>query len=179
MNRPALNTRISKRQQALLSRIRSDGEAGVNTLAESFNVTPQTIRRDLNRLCNLRLLLRVHGGAMAPGGLTQSEQMVNLDYNTRNLLEHESKNTIGKRAAQIIPNDASLFINIGTTTERVAQHLIDHLGLFVITNNINIANTLRCSHAIKVMTAGYSRRCHGRFYQSVQVGLRRDWLFRN
>jgi DeoR family glycerol-3-phosphate regulon repressor len=91
---------------------------------------------------------------MAPGGLTQSEQMVNLDYNTRNLLEHESKNTIGKRAAQIIPNDASLFINIGTTTERVAQHLIDHLGLFVITNNINIANTLRCSHAIKVMTAG-------------------------
>jgi len=154
MNSPVLHTRISKRQQAMLSRIRNEGEAQVNTLSEYFDVTPQTIRRDLNRLCNLRLLLRVHGGAMAPGGVAQSEQLVNLDYNTRNLLANEAKDTIGKRAAQTIPNDASLFINIGTTTESVARHLIEHLGLFVITNNINIANTLRCSHAIKVMTAG-------------------------
>lgn len=154
MNRSASDTRISKRQQALLAHIRSEGQGRVDLLAKSFKVTPQTIRRDLNVLCNLRLLLRVHGGAVAPGGTSHSEQLVNLDYQTRCLLGFEAKDAIGKLTAGIIPNDASLFINIGTTTERVAQHLIDHLGLLVITNNINIANTLRRCKPIKVMTAG-------------------------
>ena len=146
--------RISKRQQAVLSQIRTHGKGQVETLAQSFKVTPQTIRRDLNRLCDLRLLVRVHGGAIAPGGTSQAERAVNLDYNTRRLLGAEAKQKIGQRVAEIIPNDASLFINIGTTTERVADALTDHIGLFVITNNINIANTLRRSSAIEVMTAG-------------------------
>lgn len=154
MNRSVSDIRISKRQQALLAYIRSEGKGQVDLLAKSFRVTPQTIRRDLNILCSLRLLLRVHGGALAPGGAAESEQLVNLDYHTRRLLAFEAKGTIGKLAASIIPNDASLFINIGTTTECVAQHLTDHLGLFVITNNINIANTLRRNKSIKVMTAG-------------------------
>lgn len=154
MNQPASDARISKRQQALLAHIRSEGRGQVDMLAASFKVTPQTIRRDLNVLCNLRLLLRVHGGAVAPGGAARSEQLVNLDYQTRCLLGYEDKDAIGRLTAGIIPNDASLFINIGTTTERVAQHLVDHLGLLVITNNINIANTLRRCKSIKVMTAG-------------------------
>ncbi|MGI9317209.1 MAG: DeoR/GlpR family DNA-binding transcription regulator [bacterium] len=154
MNRSAIDTRISKRQQALLAHIRNKGSGQVDLLAKSFKVTPQTIRRDLNVLCNLRLLLRIHGGAVAPGGVAESEQLVNLDYQTRSLLGAEAKDEIGKLAAAIVPNDASLFINIGTTTERVAEHLVDHLGLLVITNNINIANTLRRCRPIKVMTAG-------------------------
>jgi len=59
-----------------------------------------------------------------------------------------------KRAAGLIANDSSLFINIGTTTERVAEHLKDHTGLLVITNNLNVVNTLRSSESIDVMTAG-------------------------
>ncbi len=154
MSIPVTDARISKRQQALLAHVRNEGRGQVEHLATIFKVTPQTIRRDLNALCQLRLLLRVHGGAVAPGGGAESEQLVNLDYSTRRLLGYEAKNAIGKRCAQIIPNDASLFINIGTTTESVAKYLTDHVGLFVITNNINIANTLRRSESIKVMTAG-------------------------
>ncbi len=154
MNNPVTDTRISKRQQALLAHIRTEGTGQVDSLASFFEVTPQTIRRDLNILCHLRLLLRVHGGAVAPGGTAESERLVNFDYGTRRMLGYEAKEVIGKRTAKIIPNDASLFINIGTTTESVAKHLIEHLGLFAITNNINIANTLRRSYAIKVMTAG-------------------------
>jgi len=154
MNKAVTNARLSKRQQALLGHIRTNGKAMVEVLAQQFSVTPQTIRRDLKLLCDLRLLMRVHGGAVSPGGTSESERLVNLDYSTRCLLGSEAKDAIGKHVASIIPNDASLFINIGTTTERVAQHLIDHIGIFVITNNINIANTLRRSSAIKVMTAG-------------------------
>lgn len=146
--------RISKRQQALLAHIRTHGKGLVDQLANQFEVTPQTIRRDLNILCNLRLLIRTHGGAVAPGGAAESEQLVNLDYPTRKMLGFNAKQQIGRRVAGLIPNDASIFINIGTTTEQVAEHLTDHLGLQAITNNINIANTLRLSSAIRVMTAG-------------------------
>ncbi len=53
------------------------------------------------------------------------------------------KQAIGRAAADLIPNNASLFINIGTTTEAVGEALLDHKDLMVITNNINVANRLR------------------------------------
>jgi len=150
----AASPKLSRRQQALLGQIRSAGKGHVDILARSFGVTPQTIRRDLNVLCRLRLLLRVHGGAVAPEGTPAPERLSNIDYATRRLLGFEGKLSIGRHAAGLVPNDASLFINIGTTTEHVAECLTDHLGLFVISNNINIANTLRRSESIRVMTAG-------------------------
>lgn len=146
---------ISERQRALLAHIRSHGSGLVESLAEQFQVTPQTIRRDLNILCNRKLLQRVHGGAVAPDDATSyGPERVNLDYSARLLINPEGKDRIGSLTARIIANGASMFINIGTTTERVAFHLTKHSGLLVITNNINIANTLRRSKAIRVMTAG-------------------------
>lgn len=153
-SRSVVSPTLSPRQQALLGQIRSSGRGDVEGLARSFDVTPQTIRRDLGVLCRLRLLLRVHGGAVAPGGVSQSDQLVNIDYDTRRLLGFEAKLAIGRLASRIIPNDASLFINIGTTTEQVANNLVNHLGLFVISNNINITNTLRRCESMQVMTAG-------------------------
>lgn len=132
------------------------GEVEVDPLAASFRVTPQTIRRDLNQLCDLRLLQRVHGGALVHDGVE------NLGYAARSHLAAAEKDAIGKRAAELILNDSSLFINIGTTTERVAEHLKDHRGLLVITNNLNVVNSLRHSETIDVMTAGGTvRRADG------------------
>jgi DeoR family glycerol-3-phosphate regulon repressor len=139
---------LSQRQKAILEHARIHGEVEVDPLAESFKVTPQTIRRDLNQLCNLRLLQRVHGGALVHGGVE------NLGYAARSHIAAEEKNTIGKRAAKLIASDSSMFINIGTTTELVAEHLKNHTGLLVITNNLNVVNTLRKSESIEVMTAG-------------------------
>lgn len=139
---------LSGRQRAILEHARIHGEVEVDPLAESFKVTPQTIRRDLNQLCDLRLLQRVHGGALVHDGVE------NLGYAARSHIAAEEKNTIGKLAAELITNDSSLFINIGTTTELVAEHLQNHTGLLVITNNLNVVNTLRTSQSIEVMTAG-------------------------
>jgi DeoR family glycerol-3-phosphate regulon repressor len=139
---------LSGRQNAILEFAREHGEVEVDPLAESFDVTPQTIRRDLNQLCDLRLLQRVHGGAIIHDGVE------NLGYAARKQMAADRKNLIGKRAAELIGNDSSLFINIGTTTEWVAEHLQKHTGLLVVTNNINVVNTLRSSKSIDVMTAG-------------------------
>ncbi|MBS1164682.1 MAG: glpR 4 [Proteobacteria bacterium] len=64
----------------------------------------------------------------------------NVGYEARRQIAAGEKRAIGEAAASLIPNDASLFINIGTTTEAVAQALLQHSGLMVITNNINVAN---------------------------------------
>jgi DeoR family glycerol-3-phosphate regulon repressor len=139
---------LSVRQKTILEHARNHGEVQVDPLAESFNVTPQTIRRDLNLLCRLRLLQRLHGGAVASDGVE------NLGYEARKRLAADEKANIGRRAAELIPDDSSLFINIGTTTEQVAEYLTQRVGLLVITNNLNVVNTLRRSETIEVMTAG-------------------------
>lgn len=139
---------LNARQNDILAYAREHGEVQVDPLAEYFNVTPQTIRRDLNQLCHLHLLQRIHGGAQIHDGVE------NLGYLARKRLSVDEKNSIGKRAAELIANDSSLFINIGTTTEKVAEHLTDHTGLLVITNNLNVVNILRHSKSIEMMIAG-------------------------
>jgi hypothetical protein len=66
-----------------------------------------------------------------------------MEYEARRKIASEEKDAIGKAAAALIPDNASLFINIGTTTEAVSKALLDHKGLMVITNNINVANRMR------------------------------------
>jgi len=120
----------------------------VDTLANKFDVTPQTIRKDLNDLCGKRLLTRVHGGAVL------SSSVENVHYDARRMIASGEKADIGRAAANLIPDNASLFVNIGTTTEAVAQALLQHSGLMVITNNINVANLMRPYQGSQVIIAG-------------------------
>ncbi len=148
MNNPLKAPNLNPRQKEILNHARKHGEVQVEPLAEIFNVSPQTIRRDLNQLRELGLLQRVHGGAVVHDGV------FNLGYEARRHLAVEEKRRIGECAAALIPDDTSLFVNIGTTTEQVARHLINHIGLLVITNNINVVNTLMDSETTQLMTAG-------------------------
>jgi DeoR family glycerol-3-phosphate regulon repressor len=153
-NRPPVNalaldaTPLGDRQREILALARRRGRVLVDSLAEHFDVTPQTIRRDLNQLCDLRLLQRVHGGAVANVGTS------NAGYAARLHLAAAGKEAIGHRAAQLIPNDASLMVNIGTTTEQVVRFLVRHVGLVVITNNLNIVEQLRPVENIELVMAG-------------------------
>ena len=125
------------RRQKILDMARLSGEVTVDELALRFAVTPQSIRKDLNRLTAERLLTRTHGGARLASSIE------NMSYEARRMLASEQKNRIGKAVAGIIPDNASLFVNIGTTTEAVAQGLLQHQHLMVITNNINVASLMR------------------------------------
>ena len=139
---------LSPRQLEIMTLARGSGRVAVEELSQRFSVTPQTIRKDLNELCEGRLLSRVHGGAMLASGV------VNLEYAARQMLAEEEKRLIGQRAASLIPDDCSLFINIGTTTEAVARALSGHRGLLVITNNINVVTQLYQNARIEVIVAG-------------------------
>lgn len=138
----------SMRQARIVELARQQGEVSVEELVAAFEVTPQTIRKDLNLLCGRGALMRTHGGAMHPSGVE------NVEYEARRQIATVEKQAIGRAAAAIIPDNASLFINIGTTTEAVSQALVAHRGLMVITNNINVANRLRVVPHIEVVIAG-------------------------
>lgn len=139
---------LTERQNRIVALARETGRVEVEGLAQHFEVTPQTIRRDLNELCTLRVLTRIHGGA------TVTSSVRNLSYEARRLINHEEKRAIGQAAARLIPNASSLFINIGTTTEEVAAGLGDHEDLLVITNNLHVAMMLYPHPRIEVIVAG-------------------------
>lgn len=145
-------TVINPRQQQILNLAKQAGSVLVDDLVARFNVTPQTIRKDLNDLCDDRLLTRTHGGAMLASGVE------NVAYEARRQLAAAEKRAIGQRAASLIPDNSSLFINIGTTTEEVARALTQHEGLMVITNNIHVAATLMPCPKIDVIVAGGTLR---------------------
>lgn len=143
---------LSRRQTDILDLLRESGRVAVDELANRFDVSLQTIRRDLNELGEARLVVRVHGGAIVASGVQ------NLAYDARKLVAQPHKRLIGIAAAQLISDNSSLFINIGTTTEEVARALSGHAGLLVITNNLNVATELYRHRAIDLMIAGGSVR---------------------
>ncbi|WP_159945834.1 DeoR/GlpR family DNA-binding transcription regulator [Rhizobium sp. 18065] len=139
---------FSARQAEIMAIAKEQGRVLVDELAARFTVTPQTIRKDLNDLCDTRALNRIHGGAVFPNGNE------NVKYEARRSMAAVEKQAIGRAAAALIPDNSSLFINIGTTTEAVGEALVDHKELMVITNNINVANRLRVYPSIEVVIAG-------------------------
>lgn len=139
---------LSPRQLDIVALAKAEGRVTVDGLAERFTVTPQTIRKDLNELCEQGVLSRFHGGALPRSGVA------NFAYEARRQLAPDAKRAIGEAAAAIVPEGASLLINIGTTTEQVATALRGRDGLMVITNNINVANILQGYKTIEVIVAG-------------------------
>ena len=138
----------SFRQQEILEIAKSEGRVTVEGLALSFGVTLQTIRRDLGELAEDGHLQRVHGGAILPSGVA------NIGYDERRGLNHEAKQAIADHCAARIPDDASVFLNIGTSTEAVAAALLNRKNLLVVTNNLNIANILVRNPTCDVVVAG-------------------------
>ncbi|MCR9139369.1 MAG: DeoR/GlpR family DNA-binding transcription regulator [Alphaproteobacteria bacterium] len=139
---------LQPRQIDILEIARREGRVEVDHLSQHFGVTPQTIRKDLNELCDMEKLQRVHGGAMFPSST------VNLAYQSRRDLASEGKSRIAEIVAQMIPNNASVILNIGTTTEQVAHALRHHKGLLAITNNLNVAFILSEAEDVEVVVAG-------------------------
>ncbi|RZL56334.1 MAG: DeoR/GlpR transcriptional regulator [Variovorax sp.] len=141
------------RQINLLETVRTRGSATVEQLAEMLGVTLQTVRRDVQRLADEGLLMRFHGGVRMPRSTTE-----NIAYQQRASLNADGKARIARAVAGRVPNDCSLILNIGTTTEAIARELMRHTGLRVITNNLNVATILSGNAACEVIVAGGSVR---------------------
>jgi DeoR family transcriptional regulator, glycerol-3-phosphate regulon repressor len=145
-----------ERRAEILELVRREGFVSIDALSQHFAVTQQTIRRDINALCREARLRRYHGGAGLPSSVE------NLAYPARQVLNLAAKRRIGEALARHIPDESSLFINLGTTTEEVAKALLRHKDLRVITNNLNVAAILAGKEDFQVIIAGGLVRPHDR-----------------
>jgi DeoR family glycerol-3-phosphate regulon repressor len=137
---------LTARQAEIAELVRGAGFHSIEALAERYGVTTQTVRRDVNALCDRGILLRRHGGVeRAPGGHG------NLGYETRMVLNLPRKQAIARAVAARIPNGASLALGIGTTPEVVMRALLRHDRLRVFTNNFRLA-AAACENASFVVT---------------------------
>ncbi|WP_085904235.1 DeoR/GlpR family DNA-binding transcription regulator [Kiloniella majae] len=127
---------INNRQDQIIELVRERGYASIEMLAEKFGVSQQTIRRDIIYLSEKNLLQRHFGGAGLPAGID------GLAYPNRKVRNAREKAAIGREIAKQIPNGSSLFIDIGTTMEAVAEALVNHEGLRILTNHIGVVSIL-------------------------------------
>lgn len=137
------------RQLTLLAVVRTMGSVTVEELADKLGVTLQTVRRDIQRLAENGLLARFHGGVRVPGSTIE-----NIAHRQRESLHAEGKSRIARAVAAAVPNDCSLMLNLGTTTEAIARALLQHSGLRVITNNLNVASILSTNVRSEVIVVG-------------------------
>lgn len=138
----------NKRQTTLVEFLQDKGFVSIDELVQHFNVTPQTIRRDLNQLAENGIIIRHHGGAEATTSTT-----ANTSYQSRKIMNLDAKERIAKELVKVIPNGASIFINIGTTTETIAKALLNHKSLNIVTNNIHVATILSVKEDFTVIVA--------------------------
>jgi DeoR family glycerol-3-phosphate regulon repressor len=141
---------LNPRQTQLIEIVRAQGAASIEELARRFDVTLQTVRRDVNLLAQTGLLARFHGGVRP----AETSTIENIAYQQRQGLHADGKQRIAAAVANAVPNGCSLIINIGTTTEAIARALLRHRGLRVLTNNLHVAEILSGNPDCEVIITG-------------------------
>ena len=163
---------LNERQAALLGIVQAQGFATVEWLAERFEVSAQTVRRDIIRLNQSGLLQRFHGGAGALEGT------VRLGYAQKQGLAVDAKDAIGAAAAVRVPAGATVFLDVGTTVEAAAKALAGHQALRVFTNSMASAIHLAGRAGIEVtVTGGNLRGADGSLVGDTTTALLRDLRF--
>ncbi|MGF1776607.1 DeoR/GlpR family DNA-binding transcription regulator [Vibrio nomapromontoriensis] len=133
--------KLTLRQQSIIDKVHLQEYCAIDDLARCFEVTTQTIRRDINELCRLGLACRHHGGVGLPA------MLANRSYVSRQTTNKDEKVIIAKQVAQHIPNGSTVFLGIGTTIAMIAEQLVAHQELRVVTNNFEAAHVLsQCDH---------------------------------
>lgn len=139
---------VSTRQNEILGLIDRHGSVDVDELVTRYGLSAQTIRNDLRDLDTRGLVRRTHGGARL------RPSVANRAYAERRQLNSAAKAEIARAAARLIPDNCSVALNIGTTTEHVADALMSHEGLVVLSNNINIINRMAGTNCRDLILVG-------------------------
>lgn len=140
-----------ERQQAIAAQVMSQGRASVTELAQAYDVTTETVRRDLALLDRAGVLRRVHGGAVPVRALHVVEPGVDEREGTR----ADHKEAIARAATEFLPlSGATVLFDAGTTTARVATMLPPDRELVAVTNSVPIAARLAAMPSINLQLLG-------------------------
>lgn len=140
-----------ERQQAIAAAVISRGRASVAELAQAYDVTTETVRRDLAVLDQAGLLRRVHGGAVP----TRALHLIEPSVEAREATRAAEKRAVALAAAQFLPQSgATVVFDAGTTTAQLAALLPPERDLLVITNSVPITTRLAARGSVSVQLLG-------------------------
>lgn len=129
---------LSSRQRDILELTHKNGFVTLDDLAARFDVSTQTVRRDVIALDVAGLLQRFHGGA----GPSRNDEKMRLGRAQKLQIDVDEKQSIAGRAVALIPDHAAIFMDLGTTMESVAAKLNTCPPITIFTNSIPVAMTL-------------------------------------
>jgi DeoR/GlpR family transcriptional regulator of sugar metabolism len=164
-----------ERRHRILERLQVQGRVLASDLVAEFDVSPDTVRRDLRDLDEAGMLRRVHGGALPRRGDSDP-----LPVRARRA--PEAKASIARRAAQIVRDGQVVLLDGGTTTLEVARALPERLSATVVTNSLPIALALADHRSVDVVVVGGSLRARagvtvGAAAVAALAAVRADVLF--
>lgn len=149
-------SKVAERREGIAHLVNRNGYASIEFLSEKYDVSTQTIRRDIRALSKENLVTRHHGGAGSASSL------VNISYDVRRISMLDEKQRLAAAAVEMINPGHSLFVSGGSTMEIASQELAKLSTLCVITNNIHAAFHLYSKSEIEVlMPCGRVRHHNG------------------
>ncbi len=137
----------SQRKALILDILRRDGQVIAKRVAEDFELSEDTIRRDLREMAAEGLLKRVHGGALP---ITPELP----DFTARRDVASDIKARLGARAAQMVKAGQMVFLDGGTTTAEIARHLPRDIAFTIATHSPTIAAELEHHPTAEVILTG-------------------------
>ncbi|RHW52168.1 DeoR/GlpR transcriptional regulator [Bombilactobacillus bombi] len=142
---------MEERRNSILEEVLKSGTATVHDLANKFNVSYETIRKDLTYLESQKLLIKGHGGAIS----TQ----VNIEnpFNVRSEENIELKQKLVRRALSLIPEGSTVMLGTGSTVLELAKLLVVRDDLKVFTNSLPVATYLQSSNSESYLLGGKLR----------------------
>ncbi|EAR08329.1 DeoR/GlpR family DNA-binding transcription regulator [Reinekea blandensis] len=141
-------TLFNHRQERILAQLQTTDLLQVDALADQFQVSQQTVRKDINQLSEQGLVRRVHGGVSLPAPLH------NASFESRQATNAPLKQQIARKVAEVIPDGACVFLGIGTTVSYAARALSEHQDMRILTNNLRAAEHLSESPHHEVFVSG-------------------------
>lgn len=158
-----MSRKTDMRREEIIALVRQRKNVSVEALVEKLGVSAQTVRRDINHLCDENLLRRRHGGA------ERFERPLNVPYNLRAATNSRAKSAIGRAAAKMVPDGATVFISIGSTLMTIAEALRAKTRLTIVTNNLNVAMALSDEATNRIILPGGEMRLRDRDILGEQV----------
>lgn len=143
-----------ERRVIILNRLESKGQVDVSTLSKDLGVSEVTIRNDLARLEQKKMLIRARGGA-----IKLDRVAADFDLSDKNKKHYEEKKRIGVAAAKLVEEGDTIILDSGTTTIEIAKNLSASNTLTVITNALNVASILaEHKNASVIIPGGFLRK---------------------
>ncbi|MBC1937721.1 DeoR/GlpR transcriptional regulator [Listeria grandensis] len=142
-----------KRLQLVEKFIHEKGTTSLDELCEHFDVSKNTIRRDINKILENGTIQKVYGGVR-----TTSERLI--PFENRDHANQEEKQIIGEIAATYVEEDEIIFIDSGTTTRNMMAFLPRNINVTLLTNNLDVINAAATMENINLIIIGnnYKRK---------------------